>query len=171
MIIVFTGNGKGKSSASLGLIIRALGWEKDVVVIRCFKGNWETGEAKFLRDLEKRYKNFKMYDFPIDRWLNKADNEGRKIIEMAIDKAHELILKLPFLVIIDEIILGFKFGILLEEEVIGIIDQAKDKGVNLVLTGRGWPSKLNKFADIITEMKEVKHIYKKGVTAVKGIDY
>lgn len=177
MILVFTGDGKGKSSAALGTIVRALGWGKRVVLVRFFKGWWETGEEVFFDKLQKENPRFKMKSFPVKEWVKARNPKADKAFDSAFEYTKDLIgrkKRKPFLVIADEVLIGLKLGICEDTDIIKLIDLANKNRVHLVLTGRGWPETLNKHADLVTEMREVKHPYssqKKKAKGVKGLDY
>lgn len=177
LVLVFTGNGKGKSSAALGTIIRALGWEKKVILIRIFKGWWDTGESRFLKKLHQQNKYFSMFDFPVKTWVDKRTNQkvqdknNQMIITKAVSTINSQLEKGPFLLVVDEILVAYKFGYITTKQIKTIAAKAKSNNSHLLLTGRGWEKELTKFADVVTEMKEVKHVFEKDESAVKGIDW
>jgi len=171
MIIVFTGEGKGKSSAAIGLIIRALGWGKKVEAIFTFKGWWKSGEKKLLEKLAKDNGNLQLIYFPVTEWVSSPDSKTKEVASKAIKAVELAIGRKPFLVVADELITAYALKLIRIEKLKEVIKLAKKAKVHLVLTGRGWPKKLNTEADIVTEMKKVVHCYDKGRLAKKGLDW
>lgn len=171
MIIVYTGDGKGKSSAAIGAIIRALGWEKRVEAYFLLKGWWKSGERKLLEDISKKNQNLSLNYYPYKNWVKSPDDKAKKVVKNGIDDLLLAISRKPFMVIADELITAYALKLVTIDELISIIELSKRKRVNLVLTGRGWPKKLNRSADIVTDMKKVVHCYDKGQKAKKCIDW
>lgn len=200
MIIAFTGNGKGKTTAAMGQAIRAFGQNKRVLIIQFIKGDWETGEEKF-------FKNFLSFTF---RFLflkcgkgfikilgdklpfsehQKAAQNGLKFFEQAVKQ------KKWDLIILDEINMAVNLKLIKTNDVLKILKNIKaDKcgiskyksgfarkeikadlrgkiNMDIILTGRNAPKSFMKIADLVTEMKEIKHPFQKGEPAKKGIDY
>jgi cob(I)alamin adenosyltransferase len=171
MIIINTGNGKGKTTAAIGQVVRALGHNLKVCIIQLFKSDNFYGEQNFLRNLEgldffsfaKEHPNFNR-DLSLDVILKQCLD--------ALDKIREIIKgnKKYDLVVLEE------FNIALRDKFIDInifLKLIKDLSYNskIVITGRGAPQQLINVADLVTEMKEVKHPYNSGVKAQKGIEY
>ena len=170
LIVVHTGNGKGKTSAALGMVLRSLAHGFRVAVIQFIKGAWEPGEKIALSRWE-------------DQIVFQAMGEGftweTQNRERDIEKAHEAWLKaLEFirnpeykLVLLDEINVALKLGYLQVEEVLaGLAEKPHDSHV--ILTGRGAPQALIEQADLVTEMTLVKHPFREqGVKAQAGIEF
>lgn len=165
---IYTGNGKGKTTASLGLAIRALGNDWKVFLCQFMKGQ-EYGE---LRSLE-RFENLSLTRFGRGVFLRSKENVSEEDIKLAREGyrvAKEALLSGDYpLVILDEIFVAHRFDLISLEEILFLIEQ-KPEGVELVLTGRGAPEEIIAKADLVTEMKEIKHYFKAGVLARKGIE-
>lgn len=176
LVWVYTGEGKGKTSAALGNVFRALGHGWKVLVIQFFKGDWpvEFGELKSaLRhpDLEilqmgKGFVKLMGDKKPLDE--HKAAAQG------ALALAKKKIYSGDYrLVVLDEVIYAIDYlDIRLIElrDVLEIIEK-KPASTHLILTGRGAQKEIIERADLVTEMKEIKHPFQKGIPAQKGIDY
>lgn len=169
MIIVYTGNGKGKSTASFGLAIRAAGWGKKVAIIQFIKGYKNTGEWKFFQKITE----IDIFQFHDDKKISISNptNKHLKSSRKAIDLAKFIICNNKYdIVILDEINNAINHGLVEVGEIIEIL-RSKPKKLTLVLTGRDACNEIIKIADIATEMKEIKHHFKKHIPAKKGIDY
>lgn len=172
LTLVYTGNGKGKTTAALGIVIRAVGYGLRVFMLQFVKGSWHYGEldgAKFLEPyfaIERMGKGF--YKI-IDDSLPEEDH--RKAALAAANRAIEILRSSDYdIVILDEINVATATGLLPTEKVLQIIE-AKPQNVHLILTGRGAPQEVIDRADLVTEMREIKHPYQKGRLAQKGIDF
>jgi cob(I)alamin adenosyltransferase len=168
-IHIYTGEGEGKTRASLGLALRAVGHNYNVVIVQFMKGQ-DSGERLAAQKLKP---NLSIHNFGSNKFIDKNDVKDSDIKEAkrGLDFSRELIKSSkPDILILDEILVVMDFGLLKEGEVIEFIDSIP-KGIEIVLTGRGASKKIIKKADLVTEMKEVKHYYKKGVQARKGIEY
>jgi cob(I)alamin adenosyltransferase len=172
LIIAFIGQGKGKTCAALGVGLRAVGQGMRVLMIQFIKGDFPYGEdesvARLTPDFElirtgKGYYKIRGDELPTSEH-KKAAAEGLRIArEKMAGGGYQLI-------ILDEINLALSLGLLPLEGVLRLIED-KPKGVHLILTGRGLPGELAERVDLITEMKEIKHPYRKGVSAIRGIDF
>jgi len=185
MLIVFTGNGKGKTTAALGCAMRALGQGKRVLMIQFIKGNWESGEQKFLKRFSgcaRSREARKIYDLRfkiIPAGKGFVGISGDKIPLSVHKKAAENALKLAKksifskkwdLIILDEINVAADLKLIKASEVLKIIKSAP-KGIDIILTGRSAPKIFIKYADLVTEMKEIKHPFQKGAPAKIGIEF
>ena len=172
LVIVFTGNGKGKTTAALGMAIRTLGHMKKVVIIQFIKGSWETGEEKALRSFSN---NIKWHSLGEGfTWETQDRIQDEKLVKEAWNLAKEYIKNKSYkLVILDEINIAIKLGYINSEEIIYFIKSLKNKNNNhIVLTGRGATDSLIKFADLVTEMNLIKHPFKdQGIKAQKCIEF
>ncbi|MBN1916118.1 cob(I)yrinic acid a,c-diamide adenosyltransferase [Candidatus Dojkabacteria bacterium] len=176
MIYIFTGKGKGKTTAAFGTALRAIGCGKKVHIIQFMKSkDWlKSAEVEFLETVEK--KNLEIESFGKKGWVNfkKPSKEDIKLVNKAFSKAVEVVSdEKPFLLVLDEINVAVLFNMLSEKEVLRIINLAKRGKTHLILTGRGATKNMVKEADIVTEMKEIKHLYEdgKGLKAIKGLEY
>ncbi len=168
MLIVYTGDGKGKTTAALGLALRAAGWGKRVLVIQFMKKQI-TGELKTIKQLDK----IKIEQFGTKNFVDPENlqPEDKKLAKKAWEKTlKEIALKTWEMVILDEINVAVKFGLIPKEEVLKLLRQ-RPKNLDLVLTGRWAPQEFIDAADLVTEFKEIKHPFKKGMKAQKGIDF
>ena len=171
LVMVFTGNGKGKTTASLGMALRTIGHGYKVAIIQFIKGGWSTGEEKALKNLSSNLSwhalgegfTWETQDRIRDEKLvTEAWNLSKKYIK---DKSYKLI-------ILDEINIATKLGYIKPEEIISFIKGLKDRTNHVVLTGRGASELIIKFADLVTEMKLIKHPFKEqGIKAQKCIEF
>ena len=171
-ILVLTGEGKGKTSSALGMVIRALGWGKKVCVLQFFKSpEYECGERIFLEKC-----GVEIHPLGIGfSWL-KTEEEQRDAIRNGWAKTLEKLSSDYDMVVIDEIINVFSQknvkidDILTEEDLKNALEKySVDK--DIILTGRGCGEILKSVADTVTEMVNVKHGYEEGLEACKGIEY
>ena len=172
LVMVNTGDGKGKTTAALGTALRACGYGLKVVMIQFIKGPWKSGEqvsAKRLApnlELIKAGKGFYkiMGDRLPEEVHKKAADEGYRLAEEKITSGG------CDLLILDEINNAVHDGLLTIEQVLSLIDR-KPPEMHLILTGRDAHESLLERAHMVTEMREVKHPYRQGVLAQKGIDF
>lgn len=169
LVEVFTGSGKGKTSAALGTVLRAVGHGLRVHVIFFMKGNYPYGERNILPKLENvSYQNFGHENF-VDP--NNIKKEEREQASKALQAARESIASGKFdLVVLDEVNVAVAWKLINIEELLDLI-QEKPHNVELILTGRYADQRIIERADLVTEMVEVKHPYSKGIKARKGIEY
>lgn len=172
LVIVYTGNGKGKTTAALGMAVRACGYNWNIQILQFIKGSWAYGEEKGVQrlapnvELKKLGKGF--YKI-IDDIL--PEEEHRKAVQEALKISNEAVQTGKYnLVILDEINVAVGVGLLKVEDVIELIKNKHPK-TTIVLTGRDAHPKIIEMADLCTEMKEIKHPFQKGFLAQKGIDY
>jgi len=168
LIQVYTGNGKGKTTAALGLALRAIGHGYKVGMVQFMKKNDEYGEVKVSNLLPR----FSLFQFGRNVFVKK--NPEKIDIELAKDGfsfAREAMRKGEFdILILDEINVAIYFGLISEEDVLKLLDE-KPPNVELILTGRYARDSIIKRADLVTEMKEIKHPYQNGVMAREGIEF
>ena len=169
LTIVFTGNGKGKTTAALGLALRAAGHGKKVAIIQFIKERTDTGEALALATLGDRIElhvtgsGFSWAQRDHDAFKEVAQ-EGWRLAQAKIaSRAYDLI-------ILDELTYLVHFGLVPEAEVLAAI-AAKPPYLHLVITGRHAGPGLIAAADLVTEMQEIKHPYQRGITAQPGIEF
>lgn len=172
LIAVYTGNGKGKTTAALGTVVRAAGYGLQVYMLQFIKGSWHYGEldgAELLKPyftIERMGKGFyKILDDDL------PEEEHRAAAAAAATRAIEVLKSGEYdIVILDEINVAVMTKLLPVSKVLEIID-AKPPTCHLILTGRGAPQEVIDRADLVTEMKEIKHPYQKGHLAQKGFDF
>ena len=169
LVQVFTGNGKGKTTAALGTILRAVGHGWRVFIVFFMKGNYDYGEYSTLAKLP----NVDMASFGF-RHLTDPTNIKPEEIEqarLALVAAREAVFSGNYdLVVLDEVNVALGFNLIELDEVVKLI-RAKPSNVELILTGRYADTKLIELADLVTEMVKVKHPFDKGIKARKGIEY
>lgn len=175
MIIIFTGNGKGKTTAALGQAMRMLGWGKRVVMIQFIKGNYVSGEHLFVKRFkipDSRFKIIRVGKGFVKIFGDKLEfTVHKKAAQKALALTQKTILSKKYdLVILDEINMAVNLRLIKASDVLKIL---KFSPVDIILTGRGAPRSFIKLADIVTEMKEIKYLSSKGkLTAPqKGIEY
>ena len=170
LIQVYTGDGKGKSTAAFGLALRGSGCGLKVAIIQFMKkGGWYGETAAFARLPE-----IELYSFGCDGFLKKGETPPAEHLEQAqaaLNKARELLKDgLTDLLILDELNNALFFGLITEADVKELLAH-KPPCTELVITGRNAPDYLLQAADLVTEMREIKHPYKQGVQARRGIEY
>jgi cob(I)alamin adenosyltransferase len=168
LVLVNTGNGKGKSTAAFGTMIRAVARGWDVGVVQFLKsGKWNTGEEKVARDLGVDWhaigEGFTWDSEDLSRDEAVAREAWRHSAELLAAGTHRL-------VVLDEITYPMNWGWISTDEVLAAIRDRSPK-VNVICTGRDAPADLVELADTVTEMQVVKHAYQSGIRAMKGIDY
>lgn len=169
LVEIFTGNGKGKTSAALGVVLRAVGHGLKAHIVYFMKGNYPYGERNALALLP----NVSCQSFGHEYFIDPQNvkEEEREQARQALAAARAAVLSSDFdLVVLDEVNVAVAWKLLEVEEVLKLIDERPQK-VELILTGRHADERLIQKADLVTEMVEVKHPYHKGVKARKGIDY
>ena len=169
LIMVHTGYGKGKTTAALGLAFRALGHGLPVCIIQFMKGTWKYGElysTKRFTDLLEFHvagEGFTWKSNDIERH-RRAAREGWELARAKIEEG------LHHLVILDEFTYALNYRWVDEGEVIASLRQ-KPKGLHVLVTGRDAPAVLVDIADLVTEMREMKHPFRSGVQAQKGVEF
>ena len=169
MVQVFTGNGKGKTTAALGTILRASGHGLRIFIVFFMKGDYEYGEYRTLSKLP----NVDTASFGFRSLTDPANIKPEEIeqAELALAAAREAILSGNYdLVVLDEVNVALGFNLIELDEVVKLI-RDKPPALELILTGRYADDKLIELADLVTEMVKVKHPFDKGIKARKGIEY
>ena len=169
LVLVHTGNGKGKSSSAFGVVIRAVARNWDVAVIQFLKsGNWNTGEEKICR--EKLGVDWWAIGEGFS-WESEDLSEDEAVAQVAWAHAKECIASGEYqLVVLDEVTYPANWGWISKEELVTAVKGRPEK-TNVVMTGRDAPPEFVEIADTVTEMRNVKHAFEKGIIAKKGIDY
>lgn len=170
LIQVYTGDGKGKTTCALGLALRAVGQGLQVYMVQFMKGR-ETGEARVAADRLAPDMTLRSFGRPGLVNLRFPAPEDLALIREAWDLAREVILAGEHdVVILDEINLTLSFDLLPKQEVFQVL-RHRPPWVEVVLTGRQAPPELLDLADLVTEMRPVKHYYEAGVQARRGIEW
>ncbi len=171
LIIVHTGNGKGKTTAALGLALRAIGHNMNVLVLQFIKGSRHTGELDTAQKLKPNLKIVQLGLGFIRMHEGKYPEEILENARVSWDYARqEIFSDLYDMVVLDEINYMIDYGLLNVNDVVTLL-QEKPKGLTMVLTGRNAHDKIIELADIVTEMREIKHYYQEGEKARKGIEF
>ncbi len=176
MLIIFTGNGKGKTTAALGQALRSVGEGKRVLMVQFIKGPWKSGEDIFLEKFSIFNSQFSIVKtgkgfvgilgdkLPIEEH-RKAAEEGLALARKEIESGNW------DMVILDEINNAVHLGLLPKEAVIELANWSTSKLEHLILTGRAAPPEFIDAADLVTEMRDVKHPYEQGVKGRRGLEY
>jgi cob(I)alamin adenosyltransferase len=172
LVIVYTGNGKGKTTAALGMALRAVGYNHKICIIQFIKGSWPYGEMESVKRLQPEIELVivgKGFVGIIDDKSPRVDHE--KIAKEAIKISKEKIQSGNYnIVILDEVNYAVNLDLINVNEVLNLI-KSKPENLNLVLTGNYAKKEIIDVADLVTEMKEIKHPFKSGIKAKKGIDF
>jgi cob(I)alamin adenosyltransferase len=174
LVVVNTGNGKGKSTAAFGLAMRAAGNRLRVLIVQFIKGRWKTGEQSAVAMLAPYVEIYQMgRGFTVehlrDERIPMEDHTAAAAAAFAF--AREALLSGRYaMVILDEILGAIRADLVPLDDVLALIGD-KPEAVHLVLTGRGAPEALLAAADMATEMREIKHHYRAGITAQRGIEF
>lgn len=169
LIVVFTGDGKGKTTAALGIALRASGRDMDTLMIQFLKEDGKSGEQSVCPSL---IKNIDIYPFGMG-FIFHRDNSGpqMEIVEKAwLLMENMLKTKKYNILVLDELNVALGLGLFPIKKVTDFL-RKKDSALHVIITGRDAPAELIELADIVTEMKEIKHIFKAGGEAAIGIDY
>jgi cob(I)alamin adenosyltransferase len=172
LVLVYTGPGKGKTTAALGVGLRAVGQGLKVLMVQFIKGSWHYGELDAARMLgDDKFRILPMGRGFVKVGVEKPDAEDVRRVEEAWQFASEQLLSGEYdLVILDEINYAISYKMLEPEKVLAAL-RRKPEMVHVILTGRNAHPTLTEFADLVTEMREVKHPYQQGILAQRGIDY
>ncbi|MDP3919986.1 MAG: cob(I)yrinic acid a,c-diamide adenosyltransferase [Candidatus Omnitrophota bacterium] len=169
LILVNTGDGKGKSTAAFGTALRAIGRGYKVAMVQFIKGKWKTGEVEAAKKFGDHFKIFSLGEGftwetqNFERDVEIAKTTWDKCREFLHDSEHEV-------VIFDEINYVLKYNFLNKDEVVAELKK-KPPMKHVILTGGGAPEELVEIADLVTEMKCIKHPYAQGIKAQPGIEY
>jgi cob(I)alamin adenosyltransferase len=169
LIAVFTGNGKGKTTAALGLAFRALGHDHRVCVIQFIKGSWRYGELEAARHFQPQLDFHVMgrgFTWKSDD-LEKDKAAAREAWDFAVQTIHA---NRHELVILDEFTYLSHYQIIAEEEILTVL-RNKPPTMHIAITGRYASEALIQLADLVTEMREIKHPFQNGVKAQKGMEF
>jgi len=169
LVQVFTGNGKGKTTAALGTVVRAAGHGLRIFIVFFMKGDYNYGEYSTLSKLP----NVDVASFGFRQLTDPANIRPEEVEQarLALETSREAVLSGNYdLVVLDEVNVALGFNLIELDEVVGLI-KAKPASVELILTGRYADNRLIELADLVTEMVKVKHPFDKGVKARKGIEY
>ena len=174
LVIVHTGNGKGKTTAALGLAIRAWGDGFKVKIFQFIKGGWKTGEMKTIEELGKISEGritLEQCGLGFTNSEKVTMEEHKAAAHEAYDKAMQVLKEHSCdLLILDEMNCAVHYDLISKEEMFALLD-ARPQDMHLVMTGRDASPEAIERADLVTEMKLIKHPYDRGVPAQKGIEF
>jgi len=171
LLIVFTGNGKGKTTASLGMALRTIGHGYKVAIIQFIKGGWTTGEEKALQNLSSSISWHSLGEG--FTWETQDRIRDEKLVQEAWQLSKKYIKNESYkLIILDEINIATKLGYLTSEEIITFLKSLNNRNNHIVLTGRGASESIVNYADLVTEMKLIRHPFKEqGIKAQKCVEF
>ncbi|AMX03328.1 cob(I)yrinic acid a,c-diamide adenosyltransferase [Microbulbifer thermotolerans] len=172
VVVLYTGDGKGKTTAAVGTVARALGYGYKVVVAQFIKGVWECGEKYLLTQLPEQRYRLEWHEMGTDFTWETQDYEADKAAARALwEKALAALRdESVYLVVLDELTYALNFHWLEKREVLEAI-QGRPRGQTVIITGRGAKQYLRDIADTISEMRPVKHAFNDGIAARKGIEW
>lgn len=172
LVIVYTGKGKGKTTAALGMVLRATGYGHKTCMIQFIKGSWHYGEMTSSKRLEPEFELTAIGKGFVGILDDKTPKEiHQKIANEAVEISKEKILSGKYdIIILDEINYAVNLGLVSVEKVLELI-KIKSTHLNLVLTGNHAKPEIIEAADLVTEMREIKHPFQQGIRAKKGIDF
>lgn len=172
LVIVYTGGGKGKTTAALGLALRAAGYEHRTCMIQFIKGSWHYGELASSKRLEPHFELMpagRGFVGIIDDTSPREEHE--ETARAALRLSREKILSDGYeTVILDEVNYAIHMGLVSLEDLLDII-RGKPRRLNLVLTGNHAAPEVVELADLVTEMREIKHPFRSGIKARRGVDF
>ena len=169
LIIIHTGKGKGKSTAAMGLALRAIGHEMKVGIVQFVKGVWETGERRIFEKfpqfvtIKAMGEGFSWETQDRQRDIAAARSAWQTSVEMMDDPSYQLI-------ILDELNITLRYGNLDINEIIRVLKR-KRTDLHVIITGRNAKPEMVEIADLVTEMTQIKHPFRSGVKAQKGIEF
>jgi len=169
VMVVNTGEGKGKSSSAFGMVFRAAGWGMKVLVIQFIKGKWQTGEQK----AAEKFDNIEWYAMGDGfTWDTKNPEQDIKTTREIWDFAKEKIKSHEFdLVLLDEINYCCGYGWLSGKEVVEFLEENRPEWMHMIFTGRNAAEEVVSYADTVTNMTNVKHAFEKDIKATQGIEF
>ena len=171
LIMVNTGNGKGKTTAALGMGMRAWGQGFKVLVVQFIKGNWKYGELQAADRMGPDFVIRPMGEGFVKGCTEEEKEHHQSAAQQALQTASDEMATGKWdMIILDEINYAIKFGLVAVEMVVDLL-RNKPHSLHIVLTGRDAHPMVIEIADLVTEMKEIKHPYKKGIKAQQGIEF
>lgn len=172
LVVVNTGGGKGKTSAAIGAAVRATGYGLKVAIVQFIKGSWFYGELEGIKKLEPKVDMIQVGEgfigiiddkLPLETHQQAAKEGWQRASEIVMSGAYDL-------VILDEVNYAMHYKLINSSDVLQLI-KGRPKHVDLVLTGNFAPEAIIEAADTVTEMKQIKHAFQKGIKAKRGLDY
>ncbi len=171
LVLIHTGPGKGKTTAAMGTALRAVGNGMKVLMLQFLKGSWHYGELDAVKVFDGNFVMRQMGRGFVKIGGAETDPEDIRLVEEAWEEASKAILSGEWdMVVLDEINYAISYRMLDPAKVVEVL-QARPEMVHVILTGRNAHPSLVEIADTVTEMREVKHAYQKGILAQRGIEY
>ena len=171
LILINTGSGKGKTTAAMGTALRAVGNGMRVLMLQFLKGSWHYGELDAVKAFGENFVMKQMGRGFVKVGGAETDPEDIRLVQTAWDEARDAIYSGEWdMVVLDEINYAINYG-MLDAETVAEALRGRPEMVNVILTGRNAHPALVELADTVTEMREVKHAYQKGILAQRGIEY
>ena len=171
LIMTFTGNGKGKTTAALGMALRALGQGMKVIVLQFIKGGWKYGELMMAEKLGPNFVIKQMGQGFVRNLTEEQKEQHKQAAIEALQSALQIIISDKYqMVILDEVFYGIKYDFFAVSDLVELLRQ-KPSELHLVLTGRYAPEEITGLSDLVTEMKDIKHPYDNGIIAQKGVEF
>jgi cob(I)alamin adenosyltransferase len=168
LLHIYTGQGKGKTTAAFGVAFRALGWGQRVAIVQFIKGKWKTGERAYAESIPQLTFFVMGHGFT---WESDDLSVDKKAAIEAWKKSKELIQSAEYdIVILDELTYVINYGFVPLAEIVETI-AARPARTHVIITGRKAAPELIEMADLVTEMQSIKHPYKNGVPALRGLDF
>ena len=172
LVIIYTGDGKGKTTAALGMCVRAAGYKHRVKILQFVKGSWRYGELKGIRLLQE----FVEMEQVGEGFVGIIDDDKdiavhRAAAQQGLEYARSVIKSGQYqIVILDELNVAVHLGLIDLQQVLDLV-ASKPASLHLVITGRNARPELIEVADLVTEMREIKHPFRQGILAQRGIDW
>jgi len=171
LIIVFTGNGKGKTTATMGIALRATGHRLKVLMVQFIKGGWHYGELSAYKKLLPYFEIVPMGKGFLNLRKEKINPEHLQAVADAWKFSRKKIASGEYdMIILDEINYVIRYHLLPVDEVLEVL-RSKPESLHLILTGRDADPKIVEMADLVTHMEEIKHPFRNGIPAQKGIEF
>lgn len=171
LLIVFTGNGKGKTSAAMGSALRAVGQGMKVLMIQFIKGSWHYGELDAVKAFGENFQIRPMGRGFVKVGAEKPDAEDIRLVQEAWKAAVEAMHSDRYdMIILDEINYAVHYGMITLDQVLNDL-AARPEQLHVICTGRNAQDRLIEAADLVSEIREIKHPFEKGILAQRGIEY
>jgi len=169
LILVHTGDGKGKSSSAFGVIARALGWGHKVGVVQFIKGKWVTGERQFFEKFRDKLDWHSMGEG--FTWDTQDKDQDIAAASAAFERAADMMKSGDYdLIVLDEINIALRYDYLSVDAVMDAL-KSRSTRTSAILTGRNAKPEICDYADLVSEMREIKHPFQSGIKAQRGLDY
>jgi len=169
LIQVFTGDGKGKTTAALGEALRACGHNYKVLILQFMKGDIKYGEV----NIAKAVPNLELKQFGLPTFVKKGDpsDEDLRLAEEGFKFARSAIMEKKYdMVILDELNVAIDYGLIKLKDVLRLL-KSRPEGIEIIITGRYAPQEIIEIADLVSNIEEIKHPYQKGILARKGVEW